>query len=468
MTTKKNIEKINIDEDVLLDNNISQLLLSLDLKIRSGELKIAIYGLGHVGSPLAAAWLRAGAYVIGVDKSKAILEYAREGKTHIPEPGVNEAFEKGIINKKLSIYNDLVEASKDSFLKMICVPVLAADGSADLSAVKNVAVAIGKGLKKNDVVALNPSVPPGTTEDVVIPILQKQSGLTVENDFYVVYNPERIYEGRAIEDIEQRYPGIVAGSGKKSLEISKKVLSFIYQKGVIAMSNIKSAETEKLFEGVYRDVNIALANELAIFSERLGINFWEVRNAANSQPFCHIHKPGIGVGGACIPVYPQFILKTAKVLKVDCKLTRSGRLLNNSMPKYCVRQALKLIKSKNYKDLRITLLGLAFRGGVSDTRLSPTYDVIKELQKLKVKEIMVHDPLVKKDDHFSKHTNTVLVNDLDVALKGADLIMVIADHEEYKNLNGQKIEKSVLYDGRGIILEDKFRGVNHSMIGNIN
>jgi nucleotide sugar dehydrogenase len=468
MTTKKNIEKINTDEDVLLDNNISQLLLSLDLKIRSGELKIAIYGLGHVGSPLAAAWLRAGAYVIGVDKSKAILEYAREGKTHIPEPGVNEAFEKGIINKKLSIYDDLVEASKDSFLKMICVPVLAADGSADLSAVKNVAVAIGKGLKKNDVVALNPSVPPGTTEDVVIPILQKQSGLTVENDFYVVYNPERIYEGRAIEDIEQRYPGIVAGSGKKSLEISKKVLSFIYQKGVIAMSNIKSAETEKLFEGVYRDVNIALANELAIFSERLGINFWEVRNAANSQPFCHIHKPGIGVGGACIPVYPQFILKTAKVLKVDCKLTRSGRLLNNSMPKYCVRQALKLIKSKNYKDLRITLLGLAFRGGVSDTRLSPTYDVIKELQKLKVKEIMVHDPLVKKDDHFSKHTNTVLVNDLDIALKGADLIMVIADHEEYKNLNGQKIEKSVLYDGRGIILEDKFRGVNHSMIGNIN
>ena len=468
MTTKKNIEKINIDEDVLFDNNISQLLLSLDPKIRSGELKIAIYGLGHVGSPLAAAWLRAGAYVIAVDKSKAILEYAREGKTHIPEPGVNEAFEKGIINKKLSIYDDLVEASKDSFLKMICVPVLAADGTADLSAVKNVAVAIGKGLKKNDVVALNPSVPPGTTENVVIPILQKQSGLTVENDFYVVYNPERIYEGRAIEDIEQRYPGVVAGSGKKSLEISKNVFSFIYQKGVIAMSNIKSAETEKLFEGVYRDVNIALANELAIFSERLGINFWEVRNAANSQPFCHIHKPGIGVGGACIPVYPQFILKTAKVLKVDCKLTRSGRLLNNSMPKYCVRQALKLIKSKNYKDLRITLLGLAFRGGVSDTRLSPTYDVIKELQKLKVKEIIVHDPLVKKDDHFSKHKNTVLVNDLDVALKGADLIMVIADHDEYKNLNRNKVEKSVLYDGRGIILEDKFRGVNHSMIGNIN
>ena len=468
MPSKKKLEKINIDKDVLLDNNISRFISGLDLKIRSGEFKIAIYGLGHVGAPLAAAWLRSGAYVIGVDKSKDILGYAREGKTHIPEPGVNEAFKKGINNKKFSLYDDLVEASKDSFLKMICVPVLAADGTADLSAVKNVAVAIGKGLKKNDVVALNPSVPPGTTEDVVIPILQKQSGFTVEDDFFVVYNPERIYEGRAIEDIEQRYPGVVAGYGKRSLEISKKIFSFIYQKGIISMSNIKSAETEKLFEGVYRDVNIALANELAIFSERLGINFWEVRNAANSQPFCHIHKPGIGVGGACIPVYPQFILKTAKGLALDCKITRLGRLLNNSMPKYCVRQALRLVKPKKYKDLRITLLGLAFRGGVSDTRLSPTYDVMKELQKLKVKKIIVHDPLVKNDGLFSKHKNTFLVNDLDVALKGADLIIIMADHEEYKKLSNNSIGTSVLYDGRGIITEDKLTGVNHAMIGNIN
>lgn len=234
------------------------------------------------------------------------------------------------------------------------------------------------------------------------------------------------------------------------------------------MSNIKAAEAEKLFEGVYRDVNIALANELAIFSEHLGINFWEVRYAANSQPFCHIHKPGIGVGGACIPVYPQFILKTAKSLHVDCKLTRSGRLLNNSMPKYCVRQALKLLKSKSSKNLTITLLGLAFRGGVSDTRLSPTYDVVKVLQKLKVKEIRIHDPLVKKDDLFSKYSNMFLINDLDLAIKGADLIIIIADHDEYKKLNNTNIGKSVLYDGRGIIMADNLQGVNYAMIGNLN
>jgi len=467
MTTKRYSKSINFNDDVLLDNNFSKLLLNLDNKIHSGEFRITVYGLGHVGSPIAAAWLRSGASVIGVDKSKIILQNAKEGKTHIPEPGVSEAYKMGLTNKKFYIYDDLIKASQDSFLKMICVPVLAADGTADLSAVKNVATAIGKGLKKNDVVTLNPSVPPGTTEEVVIPILQKQSRLTVEDDFYMVYNPERIYEGRAIEDIEERYPGIISGYGRKSLEIGTKIFSLIYRKGIIPMSNIKSAETEKLFEGVYRDVNIALSNELAIFSERLGINFWEVRNAANSQPFCNIHKPGIGVGGACIPVYPQFILKTAKILQVDCNLTKYSRLLNNSMPKYCVRQALKLIQTKNLKDSIVTLLGLAFRGGVSDTRLSPTYDVIKELQKLKVKEIRIHDPLVKKDNFIAKYNNIILFNKLSQAVKGADLVMIIADHNEYKKVNYEIFRNIALYDGRGIINSAASIVLdNYSSIGN--
>ncbi len=466
MTTKRYAKSINFNDDMLLDNNFSKLLLSLDNKIHSGEFKVTVYGLGHVGSPIVAAWLRSGASVIGVDKSKIILQNAKEGKTHIPEPGVSDAYKIGLTNNKFFVCDNLVKASQDSFLKMICVPVLAADGTADLSAVKNVATAIGKGLKKNDVVTLNPSVPPGTTEDVVIPILQKQSHLTVEDDFYMVYNPERIYEGRAIEDIEERYPGIISGYGRKSLEIGTKIFSIIYKKGIIPMSNIKSAETEKLFEGVYRDVNIALSNELAIFSERLGINFWEVRHAANSQPFCNIHKPGIGVGGACIPVYPQFILKTAKVLKVDCNLTKYSRLLNNSMPKYCVRQALRLIHPKSLKDSTITLLGLAFRGGVSDTRLSPTYDVIKELQKLKVKEIRIHDPLVKKDDFISKYNNTFLFNEFSEAVKGSDLVMIIADHEEYKKVNYDVFRNIALYDGRGIINTSNIILDNYSSIGN--
>src|SRR5918997_1880395 len=321
-------------------NNNNNIDLDLTRRVRSGEFKVAVYGLGHVGSPVASSWLRAGAHVIGVDNSSEVLENARKGRTHIYEPGVNDAFSKGLKEKRFFVYGDPLKGSQDSHFKLICVPVLLTHSfSADLSAVKQVATAIGQGLKKGDVVSLNPSVPPGTSEDVVLPILEEQSGLKVEQDFYMVYNPERIYEGRAIEDIEERYPAIVAGAGAKSLEIGAKLYSLVAKKGVIKMGNIRTAEAEKLLEGVYRDVNIALANEMAKFCEKAGVDFWEAREAANSQPFCHLHKPGPGVGGACIPVYPHFILHAANLTGVDCKIVRFGRSINDSMPSYCVNQA---------------------------------------------------------------------------------------------------------------------------------
>lgn len=433
-------------------------------KVRSGEFKIAVYGLGHVGSSLASVWLRAGAHVLGVDKSPKVLENARKGRTHVPEPGVNEAFSKGIKDKKFHVYDDLVKASLDAHIKLICVPVLLTDSfSADLAAIKQVASAIGRGLKKGDIVSLNPSVPPGTSEDVILPVLEKESGLKVERDFYMVYNPERIYEGRAIEDIEDRYPAVVAGAGPKSLEIGSKLYSLIAKKGVIGMSSLRTAETEKLLEGVYRDVNIALANELAKFCEKVGVDFWEAREAANSQPFCQIHKPGAGVGGACIPVYPQFILHTADINKIECNITRLGRNVNDSMPAYCVDQGVKLINGTDVSQSTIALLGLAFRGGVSDTRMSPTYKIIEELKKLKVKEIRVHDPLVASDP--SLPTDIVLMSSVSNAVQGADLVILVSDHPEYRNLTQQDLGGVPVYDGRGILDKSRFAGGRFASIG---
>ena len=471
----------------------------IEKKIKSGTFKIAVYGLGHIGAPLASVWLRQGAHVIGVDKSSKVLENAKIGKTHLQlEPGVNEAFTEGIEENRFEVYEDLVKASLDSYFKMICVPVLlAANGSepaaADLTAIKDVATAIGKGLKKFDVVALNPSVPPGTTEEIVLPILEKESGLKVETDFYLIYNPERIYEGRAIEDIEQRYPAIVSGAGVRSVNIGINIYSIIFKKGVIATSSIRTAETEKLLEGVYRDVNIALANELAKFCEKVGVDFWEARDAANSQPFCHIHKPGVGVGGACIPVYPQFILHTADRIKIDCNITRMSRSINDSMPAYCVEQAIKLLEeqekdegglNKNSKKRKgreqlqkgfinnkngeaiITLLGLAFRGGVSDTRLSPTYKVIEAFQKLmKVKEIRIHDPLVTNDPALSGKQNIILTSNLNEAIQGTDLVMLIADHPEYRTLTSVNLGRIPIYDGRGMLDRSKFVDSTFASIG---
>ena len=433
-------------------------------RVRSGEFKIAVYGLGHVGSPLASAWLRAGAHLIGVDNSSKVLENARKGRTHIYEPGVNEAFSKGLKEKRFHLYGDAIKASQDSHFKLICVPVLLTNSfSADLSAVKQVTTAIGQGLKKGDVVSLNPSVPPGTSEDIVIPLLEEESGLKVEQDFYMVYNPERIYEGRAIEDIEVRYPAIVAGAGVKSLEIGAKLYSLVARKGVLKISNMRTAEAEKLLEGVYRDVNIALANEMAKFCEKVGVDFWVAREAANSQPFCHIHKPGAGVGGACIPVYPQFILHAASVSGVECKIISLGRNVNDSMPAYCVEQAIKLIDVADVSKCIVALLGLGFRGGVSDTRLSPTYKVIEELKKLKVKEIRVHDPFITSDPNLPH--DIMLTSNLSKAAKNAHLVILISDHAEYRNITNEELNGAAIYDGRGALDRSRFAALRFASIG---
>jgi nucleotide sugar dehydrogenase len=434
----------------------------LSAKVKLGEFKIAIYGLGHVGSPLASAWLRAGAYVIGVDKSPHVLENARKGRTHVPEPGVDQAYQKGLREKRFSVYDDPVKASQDSGFKMICVPVLIDDSfNADLGAVRQVAAAIGRGLKRGDTVSLNPSVPPGTTEDVVIPILEKESGLKVEQDFFMLYNPERIYEGRAIQDIEEGYPAVVAGAGPKSLEMGAMLYPIIFKKGVFKMQSIKAAETEKLLEGVYRDVNIALANEMAKFCERVGVNFWEAREAANSQPFSHIHKPGAGVGGACIPVYPQFVLHTANAKKIECNITKLGRTINDSMPEYCVEQALALAEASDHPT--VAILGLAFRGGVSDTRLSPTYGVIANLRSRGIHDIRVHDPLVRSDP--SLPAGVMLTSALSQAVKGANLVILVADHPEYRGLEADKLAGAAVYDGRGILDPKRFADTRFASIG---
>ena len=226
-----------------------------------------------------AVWLRAGAHVIGVDKSDIVIRNVLKGRSHIKEPGVEETFSKAISQDRLEATTDLVYASRESNFKIITVPVGFNNGVTDLFAVKEVAESIAKGLKDTDVVSLNATVPPGTTEEFLLPILEKHCGLQCEKQFGLIYTPERIYEGRAIKDIEDNYPSIVAGIGPRSLRVGAALYSFVAKKGVIKMSSIRVAEFTKICEGVYRDVNIALANELAKVAEQLKVDCWEARAA---------------------------------------------------------------------------------------------------------------------------------------------------------------------------------------------
>jgi len=194
-----------------------------------------------------------------------------------------------------------------------------------------------------------------------------------------------------------------------------------------------------------------LAHPRGSWIEKAGVDFWEARDGANSQPFCHIHKPGVGVGGACIPVYPQFILHAAGLAKVDCNITRLGRNVNDSMPAYCVQQAIRLLGGA--APSAVAVLGLAFRGGVTDTRLSPTYAVVDELKKLGAR-VRVHDPLVKSDPDLPQ--DVLLTADMKEAVAGADLVILSTDHSQYGKLSQRDLGDLPVYDGRGVLDRTKF------------
>ncbi|HJU14353.1 MAG TPA: nucleotide sugar dehydrogenase [Candidatus Nitrosotalea sp.] len=428
----------------------------------------SIYGLGNVGGPIAAAWLRAGAKIVGVDISKKLLSEIESGTSHKKEPFLSETFTAGLKSGGFSVTSDGVKASKMSDIKIVAVPVDLSGNKIRLEALKSASKNIAQGLKKGDAVLICPSMPPGTCERTVLPILEKYSKLKGGKDFLLIYNPERIYEGRALQDIEENYPAVVAGLGEESKRFGEELLKIISKKGVITMSSIANAEAEKIFEGVYRDVNIALANELADFCERMGVNYWEARKAANSQPFCHLHYPGTGVGGLCIPVYPKFVIESASKTGKHLRITEFARKLNDSMPIKCVNDSIDLLSKHKIrpKGAKVAVLGLGFRGEVEDSRLSPTYTVVKEFLKRGCK-VAVHDPYILEDGLLP--SSVTLSSNLDSVVENASLVFVSSDHKAYYNLDQKSLGKAreplLVFDGRNILKKENFRNGSLLTIG---
>jgi hypothetical protein len=338
-------------------------------------------------------------------------------------------------------------------VNIVAVPVGLRGRRADLSSIVSVFNDISERMQKGSLSVLETSVPPGTSRRVVLPLLERGRGMKVEEDFALAYSPERIFEGRSLKDLEENYPKVVAGFGLKSLRAVSALYSCVAKKGVLEMSSLEAAEVEKLFEGVYRDVNIALANELALACEKLGVDFWEVQRASNSQPFSHLHRPGLGVGGACIPVYPAFVVEAAKKHGAKVALTEKARRFNRAMPSAVARKALSPTKDRQRK---VAVLGLAFRGDVADDRLSPTYDLLKKLRKLRC-TVKVHDPLVRK----AEAEGFPVLSDLDASLEGCDLVVIATDHKAYRELDYARLSRAsgsepIVYDARGILDRAKF------------
>lgn len=427
-------------------------------RLKGGGLNVAIYGMGHVGLPLAIAWLHAGAIVVGVDKSARVVNMINNGLNPVrEEPLLDDDVKSYVLKGSFKATMNGVEASRASELKIVATPTLLnSDRTVNLSILEDVLKTIGRGLVRGDIVVIECTVPPGVTSNTARNILEGVSSLRCGVDFGLAYSPERIYEGQALKDIEENYPKIVGGVDPRSTEIVAALYECIARKGVLKMENSTAAELTKIFEGIYRDVNIALANELAKVCEVYGVDYLRVREAANSQPYCHLHLPGCGVGGWCIPVYPYFLMESVKKHGLNLNLTALSRRINEGMPQYTVDKLLKLIG--DVKGRKIAILGLAFRGGVADTRSSPAYDIIRILSELGA-SIVVFDPLVNHDETLES-MRIPQVDTLREAVRNSDAVMIVTDHPEFKRINMEEEfndakKPLIVVDGRNILNIEK-------------
>jgi len=404
--------------------------------LRSGKLSVAVFGLGGVGLAVATVWLRAGAKVVGVDVDVRKVEAIMSGRIPHPEEVVVRTLRESLSSGRFTATTDGAEAVRSTQVADVIVPLVYGQGGPDFAPLDRAVEVIGRSMERGYVVVVETSLPPLTTETRVRPMLERLSGLQADEDFALIYSPERVMVGRAVEDIEFRYPKIVSGIGPRSLRVAEALYSNIARAGVLKVSSPRVAEFAKLAEGVYRDVNIALANELARLARALGVDFTEVISVANTQPYSHLHRPGAGVGGHCIPVYPMLLSWVAQLSGIRLELVDHARSINESQPIEVVHLLLRELGKLGYSPadgVRVAVLGLAYRGDIPIATNSPTYRIVGELLRLGYR-VAVHDPLIEDDEYLSS-IGVELSRDLGEVLLGSVAAIVATDHREYSELS---------------------------------
>ena len=344
----------------------------------------------------------------------------------------------------------------------------------DLSAVENVVKCIGKALSQNDLVILESSVPPGTTEGIVKSILEQHSGLKAGIDFGLAFSPERVMSGSIIADFTVKYPKIVGGINEKSADAVISLYSSVIRTEFIKVRDSKTAEAVKVFKGIYRDANIALANELALISEKLGLDIIEIINAANTEPFSNIHIPGAGVGGHCIPYYPYFVIDAATKAGFMPTLTKAARDINESMPNHVVDLTVDGLKEvgKSPQLARIAIFGLTFRGDAKEYKNTPASEIITKLRMIGA-NLIAWDPMLKRDEVL-EFFKIDFASEPEDAFAEADCVIVVTDHSSFRQLKIANFTKKmkmpgVIVDARHVFnpLEVMRNGLVYRGIGRI-
>lgn len=413
--------------------------------------KICIIGLGYIGLPTATMFSLYGNNVIGVDTNQKVIDNLNNGKIIIEEPNL-ESLVNHVVNQGRLVGSTTPEES-DVFIIAVPTPIKE-DKSADMKYVISAAKSIVKYLKKDNIVVLESTSPVGTTEEIVKPIIE-ESGLQVGSDILLGYSPERVIPGKVIHELKNN-DRVIGGINEKSAKEIEKVYKAIVN-GNIYLTDCKTAEICKLMENTYRDVNIALSNELLLICDKLGINAWEVIEYSNKHPRVNLHTPGPGVGGHCLAVDPWFIVEKEPELS---KIIKSSRQLNDFMPTYVYESVEKILKDK--KDKNVTILGITYKANIDDIRESPIIKLIDLLIQNNY-TVKVFDPFVK-DFNLNK-------NDIISACQDSDLLILGVNHDYFKHLPFDAIKKemreNIILDTRNCLNEEEIKeaGFIYKLLG---
>lgn len=418
-------------------------------KIKNKEIKVGVVGLGYVGLPLAVEKAKAGFKTIGFDVQAEKVRLVNEGHNYIGDVVDSDL-------KKLVEAGTLTATTDFSFVKdvdfiAICVPTpLDGHQQPDISYVKSSVEAISRFLMQGTIVVLESTTYPGTTEELVKPILEQGSGLKCGKDFYLGFSPERVDPGNLIYKTKNT-PKVVGGIGADATEVIAAMYRAVLEGDVTEVSSPAVAEMEKILENTYRNINIGLVNELAMLCDRMGISIWEVIDAAKTKPYgFQAFYPGPGLGGHCIPLDPYYLSWKAREYGFHTSMIESSMMVNDRMPEYCVDRAARILNrfEKSLKGSKVLVVGVAYKQDIDDYRESPALEVI-EILKASGAEVAYYDPWIPKYKYHGKITKGMTeITPEQVA--GYDLLMITAAHSNVDYEMLQKYAKAV-FDTKNVM-----------------
>lgn len=398
-------------------------------KIKNKEIIVGVVGLGYVGLPLAVEKAKAGFRTIGFDVQEEKVRLVNEGHNYIGDV-VDSDLEKLAASGILTATTDFSFIKEVNFVA-ICVPTpLDSHQQPDISYVRDSTRAIAKFLKKESMVVLESTTYPGTTEELIKPILEEGSGLKCGTDFYLGFSPERVDPGNLIYKTKNT-PKVVGAIGKDATEVIAAMYRAVLDGDVHEVSSPAIAEMEKILENTYRNINIGLINELTMLCHKMGISMWEVIDAAKTKPYgFQAFYPGPGLGGHCIPLDPYYLSWKAREYGFHTSMIESSMMINDKMPEYCVERAGKILnnREKSLKNAKVLVLGIAYKQDIDDYRESPALRVIDELQKQQV-AVDYYDPWVPQYREGGK-TMTGISEISPSIIASYDLVMVTCAHSK--------------------------------------